>query len=271
MLTNSYIKSSATVASKAACYLAADRRIALSGTPIQNKIEDIWALFKFLRLEPVDDKEVFNQTIWNPAKAGDQLGVARLQLVMRCCALRRTKESKDENGNRILDLPKRTEIQEWIELDPHEKAAYNVARDTAQEAVAEFQEQGTMGANYQNVLQLLLRLRQLCNHVDLPRNGESEEDYEGLMDLQVAENAIEMNGLNLVRAQSVIAGWKGGLVKPITCVMCPTDYSECFPALDLAGQEDVKNLKKLPHRPIMTKCLHLYCECIDVTVRSALT
>ncbi len=37
----SYIKSAATVASKASCYLAADRRVALTGTPIQNKIEDV--------------------------------------------------------------------------------------------------------------------------------------------------------------------------------------------------------------------------------------
>jgi hypothetical protein len=260
-----YIKSASTVASKASCYLAADRRIALTGTPIQNKIEDIWALFKFLRLDPVDRKEVFNEHIWNPCKLGDTVGVAKLQLVMRCCTLRRTKDSTSEDGRRILNLPPRREMQLWLDLREDERKAYDDRASAVKERVGELQAQGQLSKNYANVLQEVLRLRQICDHVDLAKSGAVEEDYDGtIMDFEVAVKGIETNGLNLARAQSVLSFLKDG--DGASCGICTYDYSEHFPSMGLGGVEegikvdaDKAKTKKMPHKPILTKCLHLFC------------
>ncbi|OCF44855.1 DNA repair protein RAD5 [Kwoniella heveanensis CBS 569] len=259
-----YIKTASTVASQAACALEADRRVALSGTPIQNKIEDVWALFKFLRLSPVDDKDVFTQYIASPCKYGEQLGVARLQLVMRCCTLRRTKDSTAEDGSKILNLPPRKEIQLWLELREDERKVYDERASAAKDRVGELKAKNELGKNYANMLQEVLRLRQICNHVDLAMLGPVEEDYDGtIMDYQVAAQGIDRNGLNQARAVAVLCFLKEGA--GALCAGCGHDYGDYFPDIGLGGveeefkSEEKPKLKKLTAKPILTKCLHLYC------------
>ncbi|KAK8847498.1 hypothetical protein IAR55_005356 [Kwoniella newhampshirensis] len=257
-----YIKTPGTVASQAACAVEADRRVALSGTPIQNKIEDVWALFKFLRLSPVDDKDVFTQYISSPCKYGEQIGVARLQLVMRCCTLRRTKDSTTEDGKRILNLPPRKEVQLWLELREDERQVYDARATVAKEKIGELQAKHELGKNYANMLQEVLRLRQICNHVDLAMLGPVEEDYDGtVMDYEVASQGIERNGLNQARAVAVVCFLKEG--DGASCTACGYDYGDHFPWVGIGGVEETKEEKpkgkKLAMKPILTKCQHLYC------------
>lgn len=79
----SSIKETGTVGSRASCDLMADRRLCLTGTPVQNKLDDVFALIKFLRLEPFDDKNIWTEFIGTPVKYGQPLGVARLQTIMK--------------------------------------------------------------------------------------------------------------------------------------------------------------------------------------------
>ncbi|KAK4684735.1 hypothetical protein P7C73_g5428, partial [Tremellales sp. Uapishka_1] len=260
-----YIKAATTVASRASCALEADRRVALSGTPIQNKIEDVWALFKFLRLAPIDEKEIFTQYIASPCKIGEQIGVARLQLVMRCCTLRRTKDSTTEDGKRILNLPPRKETQLWLTLREDERQAYAERESAARHKVEELKGKHELSKNYASVLQEVLRLRQICDHVDLAKSGPVEEDYDGtIMDYEVAITGIEKHGLNNHRAVSVVCFLKDG--DGATCTDCGYDFGDAFPSLGLGGEEDpfVKiEVEKKPKRSavkaILTKCRHLHC------------
>lgn len=259
------IKSTATVACKATCALEAERRIALTGTPIQNKIEDVWALFKFLRLSPIDNKDVFSKFVTTPCKTGEQLGIARLQLVMRACCLRRTKETSD-NGTKILNLPARKEGQVWLELREDERKIYTERRNAAQANIETLKATKQLTQNYAHVLQQLLRLRQTCDHVDLPKSGAAEEDYDGtIMDYEVAVKGIEQLGLSQHRAQSVICTQKD-MANGSLCAECGVDFGPYFPSIGLGGVEDdvkseaveVKKGKKDP-RPILTKCMHILC------------
>ncbi|WVW78313.1 hypothetical protein I302_100267 [Kwoniella bestiolae CBS 10118] len=258
-----YIKTASTVASQAACALESDRRVALTGTPIQNKIEDVWALFKFLRVSPVDEKDVFTQYISSPCKYGEQIGVARLQLVMRCCTLRRTKDSTAEDGRKILNLPPRKEVQLWLELREDERKVYDERASAAKDRVGELKRKNELGKNYANMLQEVLRLRQICNHVDLAMAGSVEEDYDGtIMDYQVAVQGIDTNGLNQARAVAVCCGLKEGA--GALCSSCGADFGDYFPDIGLGGVEefttkDEKPKKKFSAKPVLTKCLHLYC------------
>ncbi|WVQ69393.1 uncharacterized protein L199_007610 [Kwoniella botswanensis] len=259
-----YIKTASTVASQAACAVEADRRVALTGTPIQNKIEDVWALFKFLRVSPVDDKDVFTQYISSPCKYGEQIGVARLQLVMRCCTLRRTKDSTAEDGKKILNLPPRKEVQLWLELREDERKVYDERASAAKDRVGELKRKNELGKNYANMLQEVLRLRQICNHVDLAMSGSVEEDYDGtIMDYQVAVQGIDRNGLNQARAVAVCCYLKEGA--GALCSGCGVDFGDYFPDIGLGGVEEFATKdekskgKKFTSKPVLTKCLHLYC------------
>ncbi|WVQ75915.1 hypothetical protein IAR50_005550 [Cryptococcus sp. DSM 104548] len=264
-----YIKTASTVASQAACALEADRRVALSGTPIQNKIEDVWALFKFIRISPVDDKEVFTKSIAAPCKFGEQIGVARLQLVMRCCTLRRTKESQHEDGSKILNLPPRSERQMWLTLREDERQIYDERASRAKNKLGELKANNETSKIYVNMLQEVLRLRQICNHVDLAMLGPVEEDYDGtIMDYEVAASGIEKHGLTQQRAVAVVCSQKEG--EGANCVNCGFDFGEWFPWIGLGGVEEEKEkpkLKKLTNKPLLTKCLHLFCpQCFKSSV-----
>lgn len=262
------IKSSVTVACKASCSLEADRRIALSGTPIQNKIEDVWALFKFLRISPIDEKDTFTKYITSPCKTGDPVGIARLQLIMRSCTLRRTKDTVQENGKKILDLPKRNEHRLWLDLREDERAVYVERLTDIKSEIDELARKKQLTKNYAHVLQQLLILRQTCDHVDLPSAGVVEEDYDGtIMDFDVAVAGIQSSGLSMPRAQSVICSLKD-TDRGAVCGDCGADFGPYFPSIgpmgideleDRKAEPETKKGKKTPMRPILTKCQHVFC------------
>ncbi|EEB95980.1 hypothetical protein MPER_04964 [Moniliophthora perniciosa FA553] len=115
------IKEIQTVGSRASCDLMADRRLCLTGTPVQNKLDDVYALIKFLRLSPFDDKNVWTEFIGSPLKFGQTQGMERLQRIMKYITLRRTKESKTQDGRKVLSLPPRRDELRFLQFDTHEK------------------------------------------------------------------------------------------------------------------------------------------------------
>src|SRR5579871_238240 len=75
------IKDTSTNQSVAACALNAQRRLCLTGTPLQNRLDDYAALVKFLRIIPFDNKHIWTNWIGGPLKAGNKAGLSRLQIL----------------------------------------------------------------------------------------------------------------------------------------------------------------------------------------------
>ena len=87
------IKNKATKGAQAACALRARYRWALTGTPVQNNLDELQSLVKFLRIEPFDNVAVWKQKIDLPMKQGKEtLALQRLGALMSLIMLRRTKE-----------------------------------------------------------------------------------------------------------------------------------------------------------------------------------
>lgn len=75
-----------------ACLSLSSRyRWCLTGTPLQNKPEDMGSIFSFLRLVPASNSVVFTRAIGKPIRAGDVAGLARLRVLMKSVCLRRLK------------------------------------------------------------------------------------------------------------------------------------------------------------------------------------
>lgn len=110
------IRNSKTQSSEACCALNSKYRWLLTGTPIHNKEEDLFPLFKFLKLKPFNDWKVFNH--W--AKGSD--AYARIQVLMKALLLRRTKIDLHVNSN--LQLPEKFIETFDYELDRREMAVY---------------------------------------------------------------------------------------------------------------------------------------------------
>ncbi|KAI0639627.1 SNF2 family N-terminal domain-containing protein [Trametes polyzona] len=272
------IKETSTVGCRASCDLAADRRLCLTGTPVQNKLDDVYALIKFLRLAPFDDKNTWNEYIGTPVKFAQPLGVARLQTIMRCITLRRTKESRAEDGKKILSLPPRRDELRYLKFDPEEQAIYD---RFFTESKAEFHELSTKNEimkNYVGILQKILRLRQICCHFELVQNkglglpGDATPAYEDVV------ATVAREGINLQRAAVIFSLLKeAGTAQCVECsceLSLPTDgNNEGMAEVDApAGparrgrkpkgatsrSSTRQNSPSTPH-PVLTRCQHLFC------------
>ncbi|WWC58824.1 uncharacterized protein I303_101368 [Kwoniella dejecticola CBS 10117] len=161
------IKNKNTRAAKAAVALKAKYRWCLTGTPIQNNVEELYSLFKFLRAKPLDDWDNFRDRISSLIKDGrTKLAMKRLHVILKAIMLRRTKDATID-GKKILNLPGRTVQVTPCEFDADERAFYDALEKKTALTFSRFVKSGTATANYTSVLTMLLRLRQACVHPSL--------------------------------------------------------------------------------------------------------
>nr|WVH01933.1 SNF2 family N-terminal domain [Naematelia aurantialba] len=161
------IKNRNTKAAKAAVGLQAKYRWCLTGTPIQNNVEELFSLFKFLRARPLDNWDTFRARISSLVKNGQTtVAMKRLHVVLKAIMLRRTKDATI-GGKPILNLPDRIVEVVKCDFDNEERAFYEALQAQTALTFNKFMKAGTAMANYTSVLTLLLRLRQACDHPSL--------------------------------------------------------------------------------------------------------
>ncbi|KAI9472360.1 MAG: SNF2 family N-terminal domain-containing protein [Benjaminiella poitrasii] len=166
-----YIKNHQAKVSIACSQLKARKRWCLTGTPIQNNVNELYSLFRFLRIEPWSDYSTFRRVITNPLQQqtshnnnnGGAVAMERLRTILMAVMLRRTKkkvvlETKKERRDIVL------------QFSPDEQALYNVLLKKTRVLVFEYQK-----GRYMNMLCLLLRLRQACNHPQLILNSVEQD------------------------------------------------------------------------------------------------
>ncbi|GAA6036158.1 hypothetical protein JCM8097_006646, partial [Rhodosporidiobolus ruineniae] len=235
------IKEHKTIQARAACDLSTSRRIALSGTPLQNSLNDIYSLIRFLRLEPFTDRALWTQYIGSLAQKGEDLGADRLKLVMRHIALRRTKDTKGADGKPILSLPPMDSKLISLEFTEPERAFYASHHTRYKHDFAKLDETDSVMKNYCSILQELLKLRQICVHSALLRDSE---DRAGGLDL--AEH-IKRHGISKPRAIQLIALFRDAGVGGCAECAAPLAAFERANVEELVGEcEDVKPGAKKP-------------------------
>lgn len=163
------IKNPQTKQSRAIRKLRGKHHIALTGTPMENRLSELWAIFDFTNHGYLGGLSHFQKRFILPIeKEDDRTKINELQTLIRPFLLRRTK--KDEEV--ALNLPEKQEQKQYCPLTPEQASLYEqLVQDTfAQlEELTGFERKGL-------ILQLLGRLKQLCNHPALylkeeqPRN-----------------------------------------------------------------------------------------------------
>jgi superfamily II DNA or RNA helicase len=144
--------------SKAVTRVQAGARLALTGTPIENGVRDLWAVFRFLKPGYLGSRNDFRDRYEAAVgKGAADPGVMR-RLRMRTAAflLRRTK------GEVAKDLPSKVECIEWCALTGAQQKVYGSLLKEGQEVVAAARKSGGVGAARMKTLTTLLRLRQTC-------------------------------------------------------------------------------------------------------------
>ncbi|RAH63410.1 helicase [Aspergillus piperis CBS 112811] len=147
-----HIKSRSTMIHEAACNISADRRWCLTGTPIQNDLDDLGALVSFLRVPLLEDREVFRKHIINQTYniSGDRF--ENLRLLLGCICLRRTMS--------LGMLVKPTINNLKLNLAPEEREAYINILDYHNRLIDVSVSKGGSVGGFQTVLQL----RIFCNN-----------------------------------------------------------------------------------------------------------
>ena len=146
--------------SQAACAIMAGSRWVLTGTPIVNTLKDLYSHVKFIRLTGgLAEFEIFNGTLIRPLKNGDPAASVLLQALMATVCLRRMKDMKFID----LKLPEMTSLKYPVKFLPHEQEKYDAFKAEAQ-GVLEQAKARKGQATYSHLLEVLMRMRQACNH-----------------------------------------------------------------------------------------------------------
>ena len=159
------IKNSGTKQARAVKELTAGGRIAMTGTPVENRLSDLWSLFDFLNPGLLGTAKDFGSFVKRLQEA-DVPSYEPLRNLVRPYILRRLKTDKRV----ISDLPDKTEVKAYCSLSKHQAALYQKAVDDLQvqlQAVDGIQRRGI-------VLAQLMRLKQICNH---PAQATGTNDY----------------------------------------------------------------------------------------------
>ncbi|KAK4055913.1 hypothetical protein OIO90_003170 [Microbotryomycetes sp. JL221] len=174
------IKNRTTKQHKACCALDGNYRWCLTGTPVQNGVADIFALFEFLGpiVKPLHEYAEFKARIETPIKnKRAKIGFQRLAAVLSVVMLRRNKATKID-GKSILPLPPREVIlMSTPFMEPDEAEFYKALESKIALTVNSFIKHGGLEAKTIDALSLLLRMRQACSHPSLvTKKGITEDD-----------------------------------------------------------------------------------------------
>jgi superfamily II DNA or RNA helicase len=194
------IKNPLSATARAAKRLKAQRRLALSGTPIENRLSEIWSIFDFVSPGLLGPLDKFEERYARPIDAGDAKAAARLRATIHPFILRRTKSEVAK------DLPEKIESDQFCELTGEQSSLYGaVLKEVRAQVMGEVERQGLAKSQLQ-ILAGLTRLRQAaCDPrlLGLPREFGDEDSGKLVALRELIQTSIEGGHRVLVFSQFV--------------------------------------------------------------------
>ena len=223
-----------------ACYaLRSEYRWCLTGTPMQNNLDELQSLIKFLRIEPYDNLSVWKDQITRPMNNGrGGVAIKRLQYYLKAFMKRRTKEvlkkegalnpggktSKEGEHKNGFKITERKIESVVVAFSPEEKGFYDRLEQRTDKSLEQMM--GGMKLNYASALVLLLRLRQACNHPSLV-GGSIAQDKDALTTGQAQGSQNPGRSKVVDKDPDDLADLLGGLsVQTKQCDVCQIELTE---------------------------------------------
>ncbi len=186
------IKNAQTQRAKAVTALKADFRLALSGTPIENHLGELWSLFRFINPRLLGDQKSFSQKFTAPIELGSKIAASTLKQLIKPFVLRRTKAQ-------VLDeLPPRTDVLHQISMSEGERHWYEALRQQALDRLEKSDDASTI-----QVLAEITRLRRFCCNPSLVLDEVSLESSKLKACLEIINELRENSHKALVFSQFV--------------------------------------------------------------------
>jgi superfamily II DNA or RNA helicase len=186
------IKNADSQVARAAFGLQARFRMTLTGTPVENRLEELWSQFHFLNRGLLGGRTEFQERYAKPIAAGDRESSERLRRRIRPFLLRRLKREV------AAELPPRTDVTLYCTLSDQEREVYQaISAATRKEVVASLR----AGGNVLAALEALLRLRQACCHLGLIPGQTATTSSKIELLIETLETAVAENHKALVFSQ----------------------------------------------------------------------
>lgn len=160
-----YIKNPKTMNARGVKLINADCRFALTGTPIENSLTELWSIFDFIMPGYFGKRHAFAEMYERPVTQGDENAAELLRKRIKPFVMRRMK------GDVLTELPEKIENTAYAELVPAQKKLYEAYLAVARREVDRILNEGESDML---ILSLLTRLRQICCHPSL-----FDSAYEG--------------------------------------------------------------------------------------------
>lgn len=161
------IKNAITISSRASRVLKSKFRVAMTGTPIENHATDLWSIMEFLLPGYLGSLPRFKRLYGSMRDAASEDQREALKRLISPFLLRRTKSQV------LKELPEKTEEVVACEMTQSQKRRYKKYLESSEAAKAREDLESGNAVNYANILSILTRLKQVCDHPDLPKfSGE---------------------------------------------------------------------------------------------------
>jgi superfamily II DNA or RNA helicase len=239
-----HIKNRFSQIAQATKALKAEHRFVLTGTPMENSLDDLWSIFDFLMPGYLGPAKEFKDRYETPiVRAGDAAALRRLRQRLRPFVLRRTKAEV------APELPPRIEQVAWCEMSAEQQSVYQAILEQGRREVFEHAGKGGDAKQRMAVLTTLTRLRQACCHLDLlpARDGKvwSEPSAKLELCLELIEEARSGGHRVLVFSQFV------KLLRLLETALRAQELTWCY--LDGATvdrQGEVRRFQESPEIPV---------------------
>ncbi|KAL8275788.1 hypothetical protein Esti_000351 [Eimeria stiedai] len=260
------IKNTSSLLNRACNALKADARWILTGTPLQNDLSDAFALVQFLRVSPMGSRRWWRAKVTQVMERGMvRAAVETVRRVLAPLMLRRQGSDTDEDGKPLLPLPSIKIHTFRLQLTYEERLFYQTVFEQSKAKFDQLVKSGQVLQHYTHVLQLLLRLRQACNHPLLPSYREEQRSQK------------LVKAICTTHDPSSAASTKRGQSAPLSLSPAPAAADPFFSKLVEEAMEGA--LRECPicfevprEAVVLTNCWHTLCmTCIlllQSTVRS---
>ena len=180
-----YIKNHTTAAAKSVKVIHSQTRYALTGTPIENRLSELWSIFDYLMPGFLYGYDIFKKEFETPiVKNGDDSAMTRLQKMVSPFILRRLKEDV------LKDLPEKLEEVRYVKFEDAQQKLYDAQVVHMKEKIAQ-QDEGEFNKNKLWILAELTKLRQICCSPSLCFENYRGESAKADSCMQLIQSAID--------------------------------------------------------------------------------
>lgn len=231
--------------------LKLSRKWVLTGTPVINRLDDIYSLVKFLELEPWNNFSYWKAFITVPfeqKKIKETLDVVKT--ILEPMFLRRTKDMKDKYGNALVELPPKEVIIEHVKFNDVEMKLYTWFKQRASRSFKESLNKGELLKQYTQILTHILRLRQVCCHADLIGHVSNDMDLEeepvNDAEVELFCNEVKQQTVDKFANDTEINQVKYSLYELVSKMI---DNCECSICTNVIARSEM----------VITVCGHMFC------------